>query len=145
MTAAVASQISDGASAVLLASDRAVKDHNLTPRARIHHFSCRGADPVLMLTGPIPATRYALRRTGLCIEDIDVVEINEAFAPVVLAWIKEFGADPERVNPNGGAIALGHPLGLPEPSCSARCSTNSSAPAAATACRPCARAAERRT
>ncbi|MCB0931912.1 MAG: acetyl-CoA C-acetyltransferase [Mycobacterium sp.] len=111
MTAAVASQISDGASAVLLASDRAVKDHNLTPRARIHHFSCRGADPVLMLTGPIPATRYALRRTGLCIEDIDVVEINEAFAPVVLAWIKEFGADPERVNPNGGAIALGHPLG----------------------------------
>jgi acetyl-CoA C-acetyltransferase len=111
MTAAVASQICDGASAVLLASEQAVKDHNLTPRARIHHISCRGADPVLMLTGPIPATRYALDKTGLSIEDIDVVEINEAFAPVVLAWIKETGADPAKVNPNGGAIALGHPLG----------------------------------
>ena len=111
MTAAVASQISDGASAVLLASAQAVKDHNLTPRARIHHISCRGADPVLMLTGPIPATRYALDKTGLSIDEIDVVEINEAFAPVVLAWIKETGADPAKVNPNGGAIALGHPLG----------------------------------
>ena len=111
MTAAVASQICDGASAVLLASEQAVKDHGLTPRARIHHLSCRGADPVLMLTGPIPATRYALGKTGLSIEDIDVVEINEAFAPVVLAWLKETGADPARVNPNGGAIALGHPLG----------------------------------
>ena len=111
MTAAVASQICDGASSVLLASEQAVKDHNLTPRARIHHISCRGADPVLMLTGPIPATRYALDKTGLSIDDIDVVEINEAFAPVVLAWIKETGADPAKVNPNGGAIALGHPLG----------------------------------
>ena len=111
MTAAVASQISDGASAVLLASEKAVKDHGLTPRARIHHMSCRGADPVLMLTGPIPATRYAFAKTGLSIDDIDVVEINEAFAPVVLAWLKETGADPARVNPNGGAIALGHPLG----------------------------------
>lgn len=111
MTAAVASQISDGASAVLLASERAVAEHKLTPRARIHHVSCRGADPVLMLTGPIPATRYALGKTGLSIEDIDVVEINEAFAPVVLAWIKETGADPAKVNPKGGAIALGHPLG----------------------------------
>lgn len=111
MTAAVASQICDGASAVLLASERAVKDHKLTPRARIHHVSCRGADPVLMLTGPIPATRYALEKTGLSISDIDVVEINEAFAPVVLAWIKEIKADPAKVNPNGGAIALGHPLG----------------------------------
>ena len=111
MTAAVASQICDGASAVLLASEQAVADHNLTPRARIHHISCRGADPVLMLTGPIPATRYALDRAGLSIDDIDVVEINEAFAPVVLAWIKETGADLAKVNPNGGAIALGHPLG----------------------------------
>lgn len=111
MTAAVASQISDGASAVLLASEQAVKEHGLTPRARIHHFSCRGADPVLMLTGPIPATRYALEKTGMSIGDIDVVEINEAFAPVVLAWIKDTGADPAKVNPNGGAIALGHPLG----------------------------------
>jgi len=111
MTAAVASQICDGASAVLLASEQAVADHNLTPRARIHHISCRGADPVLMLTGPIPATRYALDRAGLSIDDIDVVEINEAFAPVVLAWIKETGAELAKVNPNGGAIALGHPLG----------------------------------
>ncbi|ARG57298.1 MULTISPECIES: steroid 3-ketoacyl-CoA thiolase FadA6 [Mycobacterium] len=111
LTAALASQISDGASAVLLASERAVKDHNLTPRARIHHVSARGADPVFMLTGPIPATRYALEKTGLSIDDIDVVEINEAFAPVVLAWLKEIKADPEKVNPNGGAIALGHPLG----------------------------------
>ena len=111
MTAAVASQISDGASAVLLASEQAVKDHKLTPRARIHHISARGADPVLMLTGPIPATRYALEKTGLSIDDIDTVEINEAFAPVVQAWLKEIKADPEKVNPNGGAIALGHPLG----------------------------------
>jgi acetyl-CoA C-acetyltransferase len=111
LTAALASQISDGASAVLLASERAVKDHKLTPRARIHHISARGADPVFMLTGPIPATRYALEKTGLAIDDIDTVEINEAFAPVVLAWLKEIKADPEKVNPNGGAIALGHPLG----------------------------------
>ncbi|QUR69120.1 steroid 3-ketoacyl-CoA thiolase FadA6 [Mycobacterium spongiae] len=111
LTAALASQISDGASAVLLASEQAVKDHKLTPRARIHHISARGADPVVMLTGPIPATRYALEKTGLAIEDIATVEINEAFAPVVLAWLKEIKADPETVNPNGGAIALGHPLG----------------------------------
>ena len=111
LTAAVASQICDGASAALLVSGRAVADHKLTPRARIHHISARGADPVFMLTGPIPATRYALEKTGLSIDDIDVVEINEAFAPVVLAWLKEIKADPEKVNPNGGAIALGHPLG----------------------------------
>jgi acetyl-CoA C-acetyltransferase len=111
LTAAMASQISDGASAVLLASEQAVKDHKLTPRARIHHISARGADPVFMLTGPIPATRYALDKTGLTIDDIDVVEINEAFAPVVLAWLQELKADPAKVNPNGGAIALGHPLG----------------------------------
>jgi acetyl-CoA C-acetyltransferase len=111
LTAALSSQISDGASAVLLASEQAVKDHKLTPRARIHHISARGADPVYMLTGPIPATRFALEKTGLSIDDIDVVEINEAFAPVVMAWLKEIKADPEKVNPNGGAIALGHPLG----------------------------------
>jgi acetyl-CoA C-acetyltransferase len=111
LTAAMASQISDGASAVLLASSHAVSDHKLKPRARIHHISARGADPVFMLTGPIPATRYALEKTGLSIDDIDVVEINEAFAPVVMAWLKEIKADPEKVNPNGGAIALGHPLG----------------------------------
>jgi len=111
LTAAVASQISDGASALLLASDEAVKKHNLKPRARIHHLSARGDDPIFMLTAPIPATQYALEKAGLTIDDIDVVEINEAFAPVVLAWIKEIGADPAKVNVNGGAIALGHPLG----------------------------------
>ena len=111
LTAALASQISDGASAVLLTSEQAIADHKLTPRARIHHISARGADPVFMLTGPIPATRYALEKTGLSIDDIEVAEINEAFAPVVLAWLKEIKADPEKVNPNGGAIALGHPLG----------------------------------
>ena len=111
LTAAVASQISDGASAVLLASDEAVRKYNLKPRARIHHLSARGDDPIFMLTAPIPATQYALEKTGLTIEDIDLIEINEAFAPVVLAWIKEIGADPAKVNVNGGAIALGHPLG----------------------------------
>lgn len=111
LTAAVASQISDGASATLIASEQAVADHGLTPRARIHHISARGADPIFMLSAPIPATEYALAKTGLSIDDIDVVEINEAFAPVVLAWLKETGADPDRVNVNGGAIALGHPLG----------------------------------
>ncbi|GAB2716322.1 acetyl-CoA C-acetyltransferase [Nocardia thraciensis] len=111
LTAAVASQISDGASATLLASEWAVAEYGLRPRARIHHVSARGADPVFMLTAPIPATRWALEKTGLTIDDIDVIEINEAFASVVLAWLKETGADPDKVNVNGGAIALGHPLG----------------------------------
>jgi acetyl-CoA C-acetyltransferase len=111
LTAAMASQISDGASAVLLASEQAVTDHGLKPRARIHHISARGADPVFMLTGPIPATQYALGKTGLSMDDIDTVEINEAFAPVVMAWMKELNVDHAKVNPSGGAIALGHPLG----------------------------------
>ncbi|WP_370942841.1 acetyl-CoA C-acetyltransferase [Amycolatopsis sp. cg5] len=111
ITAAVASQISDGASAILLASEAFVREHGLTPRARVHHLSVRAADPVWMLTGPIPATSYALRRAGMSIEDIDLFEVNEAFASVVLAWIEETGADPERVNVNGGGIALGHPIG----------------------------------
>ncbi|MEP9416620.1 MULTISPECIES: acetyl-CoA C-acetyltransferase [unclassified Gordonia (in: high G+C Gram-positive bacteria)] len=111
LTAAVASQISDGASAALVVSERALKEYGLTPRARIHHLSVRGDDPVMMLSAPIPATAYALAKTGLSIDDIDVIEINEAFASVVLAWLKETGADPAKVNPNGGAIALGHPLG----------------------------------
>ena len=111
ITAAVASQISDASAALLIASEQAVRDHGLTPRARIHHLSVRGDDPVWMLTGPIRATRHALERSGLAIEDIDLFECNEAFAPVVLAWMKETGAPHERVNVNGGAIALGHPIG----------------------------------
>ncbi|RIK91600.1 MAG: acetyl-CoA C-acetyltransferase [Proteobacteria bacterium] len=111
ITAAVASQISDGASALLVASERAVKEHGLRPRARVHHISVRADDPIWMLTAPIPATRHALAKTGMKIADIDAVEINEAFASVVLAWQKELGPDPARVNPNGGAIALGHPIG----------------------------------
>jgi len=111
ITAAVSSQVSDGASAILLASERAVREHRLTPRARVHHLSVRGEDPIRMLTAPIPATAYALKKAGMTIDDIDLVEINEAFASVVLAWLKETGADPEKVNVNGGAIALGHPLG----------------------------------
>ncbi|MEF3111649.1 acetyl-CoA C-acetyltransferase [Streptomyces chrestomyceticus] len=111
LTAAVSSQVSDGAAALLLASERAVRDHGLTPRARVHHLSVRGEDPVRMLSAPIPATAHALKKTGLGIDAIDLVEINEAFAPVVLAWLEETGADPARVNVNGGAIALGHPLG----------------------------------
>jgi acetyl-CoA C-acetyltransferase len=111
LTAAVASQIADAVSAVLIASEQALAEHHLTARARIHHLSARGADPIAMLGGPIPATEYALDKTGLSIDDVDVIEINEAFAPVVLAWMKAIGADPDRVNVNGGAIALGHPLG----------------------------------
>ena len=111
ITAALASQISDGAAAILVASGRAVEQYGLTPRARIHHMSVRGADPVFMLTGPIPATRYALDKTGMSLDQIDLVEINEAFASVVLAWQKETGADLSKVNVNGGAIALGHPIG----------------------------------
>ena len=111
LTAAVSSQISDASAALLIASEAAVKTHGLKPRARIHHLSVRGADPVWMLTAPIPATAYALQKTGMRLDDIDLVEINEAFASVVLAWQKESGADLARVNVNGGAIALGHPLG----------------------------------
>jgi acetyl-CoA C-acetyltransferase len=111
LTAALSSQISDGASAMLIASERAVKQHHLQPRARIHHISVRGADPIWMLTAPIPATAYALSRAGMSLQDIDLIEINEAFASVVLAWQKETGADMDKVNVNGGAIALGHPLG----------------------------------
>ncbi|MER6732020.1 acetyl-CoA C-acetyltransferase [Streptomyces puniciscabiei] len=111
LTAAVSSQVSDGASALLIASERAVREHGLTPRARVHHLSVRGEDPIRMLTAPIPATAYALKKAGMTLDDIDLVEINEAFASVVLAWLKETGADPEKVNVNGGAIALGHPLG----------------------------------
>jgi acetyl-CoA C-acetyltransferase len=111
ITAGVASQISDGAAAILVVSERALKEHNLKPRARVHQMSVRGADPIYMLTAPIPATAHVLERAGMTLADIDVVEINEAFAPVVLAWQRETGADLAKVNVNGGAIALGHPLG----------------------------------
>ena len=111
LTAAVASQISDASASILIASEQAVKDHGLTPRARIHHLSVRGDDPIYMLTAPIPATRYALDKTGMSLDDIDAIEINEAFASVVLAWAKELHPDMAKVNPLGGAIALGHPLG----------------------------------
>jgi acetyl-CoA C-acetyltransferase len=111
LTAAVSSQISDAAAALLVVNERGLAAHGLVPRARIHHLSVRGADPVWMLTAPIPATAHALSRAGLRIDEIDLVEINEAFASVVLAWIAETGADPDKVNVNGGAIALGHPLG----------------------------------
>ena len=111
ITAGVASQISDGAAAILVVSERALKEHNLTPRARVHQMSVRGADPIYMLTAPIPATAHVLERAGMKLDDIDLVEINEAFAPVVLAWQRETGADLSKVNVNGGAIALGHPLG----------------------------------
>jgi len=111
VTAALASQISDAASALLVASEEAVRRHRLTPRARVHHLSARGADPVYMLTAPIRATRHALAKAGMTIEDIDLFEVNEAFASVVLAWAKELKVDLDRVNVNGGAIALGHPIG----------------------------------
>ncbi len=111
ITAGNSSQISDGAGVLLIASERAVKQHNLKPLARIVARSVVGSDPVLMLDAPIPATRSVLKRAGLDIDQIDWFELNEAFASVVLAWEKEIGADMRRVNPNGGAIAHGHPLG----------------------------------
>jgi len=111
LTAATASQISDGAAAVLVASPAAVERGGFTPRARIHALTVTGSDPVFMLTGPIPATERALARAHLTVDDIDVFEVNEAFAPVLLAWSAETGASLEKANPNGGAIALGHPLG----------------------------------
>ncbi|HWT13765.1 MAG TPA: acetyl-CoA C-acetyltransferase [Allosphingosinicella sp.] len=111
ISAANASQICDGASAVLVVSEAALKAHGLTPLARIHNLTVTAGDPVIMLEEPIPATRKALARAGLGIADIDLYEVNEAFASVPLAWLKETGADPERLNVNGGAIALGHPLG----------------------------------
>ncbi|WP_321392503.1 acetyl-CoA C-acetyltransferase [Emcibacter sp.] len=111
ITAGVASQISDASAAILIASAQAVRDHNLTPRARIHHMSVRADDPVWMLTAPAPATEYALKKCGMKMQDMDLVEINEAFASVVLSWAKDMEADLSKVNVNGGAIALGHPLG----------------------------------
>jgi acetyl-CoA C-acetyltransferase len=111
ITAGVASQISDGAAAIVVASQAAVRQHRLTPLARVHALAVEGSDPLLMLTGPIPATRKVLARAGLSADDIDLFEVNEAFAPVVLAWAADTGCSLEKTNVNGGAIALGHPLG----------------------------------
>lgn len=111
ISAANASQITDGASGVLIVNERGLKTHGLTPLARIHNLTVTAGDPVIMLEEPIPATRLALARAGMKIEDIDLYEVNEAFASVPLAWLREIGADPAKLNVHGGAIALGHPLG----------------------------------
>lgn len=111
ITAALSSQTCDGAAALLVVSERALQRYQLTPRARVHHLSVRAEDPIWMLTAPIEATRHALRRAGMKLQDIDLVEINEAFAPVPMAWLREIGYPHEQTNVNGGAIALGHPLG----------------------------------
>jgi acetyl-CoA C-acetyltransferase len=111
ITAATSSQICDGASAALIVSEQALKDHGLTPRARIHHISVTAGDPIIMLEEPLFATEKALKKAGIKIEDIDAYEVNEAFAPVPLAWLKYLGASHDRLNVHGGAIALGHPLG----------------------------------
>jgi len=111
ITAGISSQNCDGAAAMLVASERAVKEHGLKPRARIHHLSVRADDPVWMLTAPIPATEYALKKAGMTVADIDLFECNEAFASVPMAWMKQLGIPHEKVNVQGGAIALGHPLG----------------------------------
>ncbi|MCR5872758.1 acetyl-CoA C-acetyltransferase [Phenylobacterium sp. J426] len=111
ITAATSSQICDGASGVMVVSEKALKEHNLTPLARIHHLSLLGHDPVIMLEAPIPATERALKKAGMSIDDIDLFEVNEAFASVPVAFLQKLGADPDRLNVNGGAIALGHPLG----------------------------------
>lgn len=111
LSAANASQICDGASAVMIVSERALKDHGLTPLARVHNVTVTAGDPIIMLEEPIFSTRRALERTGMTINDIDLYEVNEAFAPIPLAWLREIDADPAKLNVNGGAIALGHPLG----------------------------------
>ena len=111
ITAGNASQICDGAAAVMIVSERALKEHSLTPLARIHEMTVTAGDPVIMLEEPLFATDRALKRAGMTIHDIDLYEVNEAFAPVPLAWLAHTGADPEKLNVNGGAIALGHPLG----------------------------------
>ena len=111
ITAGISSQNCDGAAVLLIASERAVKEHGLKPRARVHHISVRADDPVWMLTAPIPATQYALKKAGMTLDQIDLFECNEAFASVPMAWMKELGIPHEKVNIHGGAIALGHPLG----------------------------------
>jgi acetyl-CoA C-acetyltransferase len=111
ITAANASQICDGSAGLLVVNERGLKTLGLTPLARVHHMTLIGHDPVIMLEAPLPATERALKKAGMKIDDIDLFEVNEAFASVPLAWLKATGADRERLNVNGGAIALGHPLG----------------------------------
>lgn len=111
LTAATASQICDGASAVMVVNEKGLKSLGVAPLARIHHMSVMGGDPVIMLDAPMPATKRALQKAGMSINDIDLFEVNEAFASIPVAWLQSTGADPERLNVNGGAIALGHPLG----------------------------------
>jgi acetyl-CoA C-acetyltransferase len=111
LSAATSSQICDGASGVLIVNERALKTHGLTPLARIHHLTVTAGDPVVMLEEPLPATERALERAGMKIQDFDLFEVNEAFAPIPMAWLRATGADPDKLNVNGGAIALGHPLG----------------------------------
>jgi len=111
ITAGNASQMCDGSAAILLASERAVKSHGFEPLARIVNMTVTAGDPVIMLEEPLYATPKALARAGMRLEDIDLFEVNEAFAPVALAWLRHTGADPQKLNVNGGAIALGHPLG----------------------------------
>jgi acetyl-CoA C-acetyltransferase len=111
ITAASASQICDGASGVIVVNDRGLKAMGTKPLARIHHMTVIGGDPVIMLEAPLPATHHALKKAGMTIDDIDLFEVNEAFASVPVAWLQDTGADPSRLNVNGGAIALGHPLG----------------------------------
>ena len=111
LTAATASQICDGASGVMVVNEKGLKAHGLTPLARIHHLTLIGGDPVIMLEAPLPATERALKKAGMSIDDIDLFEVNEAFASVPVAWLQTTGADPAKLNVNGGAIALGHPLG----------------------------------
>ena len=141
ITAGNASQICDGASGVLIANERALKAHNLTPLARIDHLTVTAGDPVIMLDEPIRATRVALERSGRSISNLDLYEVNEAFAPVPLAWLQQLGADPSRLNVHGGAIALGHPLGASGAKLMATWSMLSAATASASACRRCAKAA----
>jgi len=111
LTAATASQICDGASGVLVVNEAGLKTLGVAPLARIHHMTVIGGDPVIMLEAPIPATQRALKKAGMSINDIDLFEVNEAFASIPMAWLKALGADPDKLNVNGGAIALGHPLG----------------------------------
>jgi acetyl-CoA C-acetyltransferase len=111
ITAATSSQITDGAAAVMVVSEKALKEYGLTPIARIASFTVTAGDPVIMLEEPLHATDKALRRAGMTINDIDLYEVNEAFAPIPMAWLKHTGADPMNLNVNGGAIALGHPVG----------------------------------